>query len=60
MHVLKFATQAEAEARSFQEAAARLGDQHTTELWWGWVHRLDDPLPYWLLVDADTVGATDK
>lgn len=51
MYVLKFATQAEAEARSFQEAAARLGDQHTTELWWGWIERDGE---FWLLVDSDT------
>lgn len=59
MHVLKFATQAEAEARSFQEAANRLGESHTTELWWGWVHRPDDALPYWLLCEPDTEGAID-
>lgn len=59
MHVLKFSTQAEAEARSFQEAATRLGDQHTTELWWGWVHRPEDTQPYWLLCDMGTEGAVE-
>jgi hypothetical protein len=54
MWVLRFNTREEAEARSFAEAAARLGDNHTTELWWGWVERDGE---YWLLCDAGTEGA---
>lgn len=56
MHVLKFNSQAEAEARSFQEAATRLGEAHTTELWWGWVERDGE---FWLLCDQDTEGAVE-
>lgn len=56
MHVLKFKTQAEAEARSFEEAAVRLGENHTTELWWG--HMVKDG-EYWLVVDADTPDAVE-
>ncbi len=54
MWVLKFATREQAEARAFQEAAARLGDLHTTELWWGWIERDGQ---FWLLCDAGTPGA---
>lgn len=56
MWVIKFNTAEEAEARSFQEAAIRLGDDHTTELWWGWIERDGQ---FWLLCDADTEGAEE-
>lgn len=53
--VLIFDSEQQAADRSFQEAAARLGDKHTTEYWWGW-HQ--DPSGKWhLLVDEDTEGA---
>jgi hypothetical protein len=54
MFVLKFATREQAEARSFQEAATRLGASHTTELWWGWIERDGQ---FWLLCDEGTLGA---
>lgn len=54
MWVLKFPTRQAAEARSFQEAAAHLGSEHTTELWWGWIERDGE---FWLLCDAGTPGA---
>jgi hypothetical protein len=56
MWVLKLATQEQAEARSFQEAAAHLGDKHTTELWWGWIERNGQ---FWLLCDEGTEGAEE-
>ena len=56
MRALKLNTKEEAEARSFQEAAARLGDDHTTELWWGWIERDGQ---FWLLCDPDTEGAEE-
>ena len=56
MHVLKFATQQEAEARSFEEAKVRLGSNHTTELWWGWIERDGE---FWLACDPDTEGAVE-
>lgn len=56
MHVLRFAMQAEAEARSFEEAATRLGENHTTEFWWGWIERDGEFL---LLCDPDTPGAEE-
>lgn len=56
MWILRFNTQQEAEARSFQEAADRLGAAHTTELWWGWIERDGQ---FWLLCDAGTVGAEE-
>lgn len=54
MYVLQFNTKAEAEKRSFDEAALRLGADHTTELWWGWIEKNGK---FYLLVDEDTENA---
>lgn len=56
MWALKFDTKEAAEARSFQEAAIQLGDNHTTELWWGWI---ESDGKFWLLCEEGTEGAEE-
>ena len=55
MHVLKFPTLADAQARSREEAAKHI-ENHTTELWWSAVKCGAE---YWLQVPQDTPDAVE-